>query len=383
MKKSNGFGLVAVIIIIVITSIVASLATGVIIIYNSSSNFSDVTNDEDLKEFIKVYDTILSKYYDEVDKKGMLNAAEEGMLNFLGDKYTTYLNDEEYQGILDELAATYSGIGIEIDNNVIVGITKNSPAEKKGLLAGDIIISIDGTNVENLNSSKIGELVKNSNKDTITLVIKRNGENLTFTVEKEKLVNTTIKYSLIDNTTIGYLYISKFSEKLDEQVNLALNEMEKQGMTSLILDVRDNVGGFLNSAYDTASLFLEKGKTIYSLQTSDNELTYKDKTADKKTYPIVILINNSSASAAEVLTAALKDSYGATLVGVKTYGKGKVQQVVKLDSGDSVKYTSAKWLTPNGICIDGVGISPDYNVEFQINGNIDTQLSKAIELLSE
>ncbi len=382
MKKPNGFGLVAVIIIMIITSVVASITTGVIMQNSKNVKYTNITDDNELNEFINVYDTILSKYYDEVDKEGMLNAAEEGMLNYLGDKYTTYLDDTEYQDILDELSATYSGIGIELSGNIVVGVTSGSPAEKVGILVGDRITTIDGIDVSQYNGN-ISDMVKNNKKSTVSIQVSRNDELLTFNdIKKEQLINKTISYKMLNDSTIGYLYISKFSEGLDSQVDNALKDLENRGMTSLIIDVRDNVGGFLTSAEDTASLFLEKGKIIYSLQTSDNNLTYKDKTNEKKTYPIIVLINNASASAAEILAAALKDSYGATLVGVKTYGKGKVQKVMKLENGDSVKYTSAKWLTPNGVCIDGVGISPDYYVEYTYESGVDDQLNKAIELLN-
>ena len=194
-------------------------------------------------------------------------------------------------------------------------------------------------------------------------------------------MNPSISYSIIENTNIGYIAIEKFSENLGTQVKNALNELETKNINSLIIDVRDNAGGYLTSAEDVSNLFLKNGKTIYSLEANGSKVSYNDKTDEHRDYPIVVLINGGSASAAEILAAALKDSYGATLVGAKTYGKGKVQQVVSLNSGDSVKYTSAKWLTPLGICIDGVGISPDYNVEFSLVSEIDSQLEKAIELL--
>lgn len=378
MKKTNGFGLFGIIIIMIITAIVSSIATGVIML-NSQTDIinndnSNIYNDEDLEEFIEVYETIVSKYYDEIDKKGMLEAAEEGMLNFLGDKYTTFLEDSEYDEIVSELSGTYSGIGIAIENNVIVEITKNSPAESVGLQPNDVLIKINAYDVSNMTGSEISEIIKKSS-GVINLVVLRNGLELNFNVEKTNLINIAIDYEIIENTNVGYLEIKKFSENLSEQVDQALTELENLGISSLIIDVRDNVGGYLSAAEDTASLFLESGKVIYYLETSNNTLTYKDETKEKRNYNIVVLINGNSASAAEILAAALKESYGAKLVGTKSYGKGKVQQIV----ADSAKYTFAKWLTPNKKCIDGIGITPDYIVS---NTNIDSQLNKAIELLS-
>ncbi len=379
MKKSAGFSLVSTIIIIIVTSIITTLATGIIIYNNDDKSIVSGKEDKELQEFIEVYETLLSRYYNDIDKEGMLNAAEEGMLNFLGDKYTTYLNDEEYKDIIDELAGTYEGVGIEVIGNKIVGIVKDSPAANSGLKEGDSIIRINSINVTNMDSNAIGNLIKNDATDSINIIIERDGEELDFNLKKATLINKVVNYKVLDGTNIGYLSISIFAENLSSQVSKALKELEKEGITSLIIDVRDNVGGYLSAAEEVSSLFLENGKTIYSLKTSNTEFAYKDKTKEKRDYDIIVLINGSSASASEILAAALKDSYGATLVGVKSYGKGKVQQVVELDNGDSVKYTSAEWLTPNGVCIDGVGIMPDYSV---INSRTeDLQLAKAIELL--
>ena len=381
MKKTKGFGLFGIIIIMIITSIVSSIATGVIMLNSSvnidNENIKNLSDDKELMEFLNVYETIMDKYYDEVDKEGMLKAAEEGMLDFLGDKYTTYLEDSEYNTIMDELAATYSGIGITIENNKIVDITNNSPAQLAGLEINDLIIKVNNEDVTGMDSKEIGSIIKNSNS-YINLIIIRNGLELTYNVEKADLVNIAINAKKIENTEIGYLRISKFSENLDKQVSEALKKLENEGISSLIIDVRDNVGGYLSAAENTASLFLNSGKIIYSLETSNNTIVYKDETKEKREYEIVVLINNGSASAAEILAIALKESYGATLVGNKTYGKGKVQQII----GDSAKYTFAKWLTPNGNCIDGVGIAPDYNISNFVGELTDQQLNKAIELLS-
>lgn len=380
MKKTNGFGLIGIIIIMIITAIVSCIATGVIMINSSAEitekNLNSITEDEELIDFIKIYETIVSKYYDEIDKKGMLEAAEEGMLDFLGDKYTTYLEDSEYDNIMNELSATYNGIGVTIENNKIIDITKDSPAEKVGIEKNDIILEINGINVTAMDGSQIGNIIKKHNGN-ILLVVNRNGLELNFNVKKADLVNVAIDYKTIDYTNIGYIKIKKFSENLDKQVNSAIKELENNNINSLIIDVRDNVGGYLSAAEDTAELFLSSGKIIYSLETSNNTIKYKDETKEKRTYDIVVLINNNSASASEVLAAALKESYGAKLVGTKSYGKGKVQQIV----GDSAKYTFAKWLTPNGNCIDGIGLTPDYNVTNN-SDNTDYQLNKAIELLS-
>ena len=314
MIKSKGFGLISVIIIMIITSIVSGITTGVIMLNNNDIQMNNYSDDKDLKEFIEVYEVLLSKYYDSIDKKGMLEAAENGMLDFLGDKYTTYLESDEYQEIVDELAKTYMGIGIEIEGRKIVSFIENSPALKSGMMVGDYLTKINGINVENLNSEQIGLLIKNDKSEYVDIEVLRNNNLLSFRIKKEKLINKVINYHLLDNNSIGYLYIKNFAENLDEQVNNALKELESNGMTSLIIDLRGNGGGYLQAAEKTSSLFLEEGKIIYSLKSNSQEVTYKDKTKEKKSYPIMILIDNNTASAAEILAAALKESYNATIV---------------------------------------------------------------------
>lgn len=391
-KKNNGFGLISVIIIIIITAVVSGLATGVIITSNNDGiNISDynLKDDKELQEFIDLYKTILSKYYDDVDKEGMIKAAEDGMLDFLGDKYTTILSDSDYSTMMEGLKDEYEGIGIAIEGNIIRDVTKDSPAEKSGLQIGDIIVTINNTNVENLTSSEISNLIKNNNIDTVSLVINRNGSLINFTVKKSNLTYPYAEGEVVENTKIGYLKISAFSEKLADQVEKEVTSLENNNINSLIIDLRNNGGGYLSAANETASIFLKKGLTIYSLTSNSKTTTVKDETDEYREYPLVVLVNKQTASAAEILAAALKQSYGATLVGTQTYGKGKVQQLSSLKSGETVKYTTAKWLTPAGTCIDGIGLNVDYNLDLKYNynenneivGYEDTQLAKAIELL--
>ena len=391
-NTKNGFSLAGVIIIIIVTSIISALATGVIVTNNYKNiEISDykLSEDEDLQEFVDLYKTILSKYYDDIDKSKMLKTAENAMIEFLGDKYTQLLSDSEYKSLMSSLKDDYEGIGVTIKNNTIIKVAENSPAKSAALLEGDIIISINNTNVENLTNTEIGDLIKKSNK-TVSLIVKRNDTMQNFTVKKSSIEYPYAEGNIIDNTSIAYLSISAFSESLSDQVSKELIELEKSPINGLIIDLRNNSGGYLNSATDTSSLFLKKGEPIYSLSSTNGDSKVVDKTEEHREYPIVVLVNKQTASAAEILAGALKHSYGATLVGNTTYGKGKVQQISSLKTGETVKYTTAKWLMPNGICIDGAGIPVDYQVDLQYTydeeGNIigvnDTQLNKAIELLS-
>ena len=392
MKNSKGFNLVSVIIIICISSIVSGITTGIIATnsYKSSTglSYNDILNDQELNDFLEVYSSILSNYYEDVNKEEMLDTAVDAMLNYLGDTYTSYLNSDEREALEERLKGTYEGIGIRILNTTIDSIVADSPAEEAGLQAGDVIVSVNGNDVTDKSGDEISILIKNSDNNTVNLVINRNGTELSFDLKiASDLISPAINYKMIDNT-IGYLQIELFSKTLSIQVEKAISDLKNQGMAKLIIDLRDNTGGYLESAEATANLFLEKGKLIYSLEDKEKTADYYDESEESTNFPIVILLNSTSASASEILAAALKDSYGAVFVGEKSYGKGKVQQTYQLSDGSMAKLTSAKWLRPNGQCIDGIGLIPDYESSLIINTNetgeaeiIDNQLNKAIEVI--
>ena len=399
MKSNKGFNLLSVIIIICITSIISGITTGVIVTntYKSSTGltYNELLNDEKLNEFLEVYSSVVNNYYEDVDTSEMIDTALDAMLEYLGDSYTTYLDDEQTKKLEESLSGVYRGIGIafQMDTTTnaptITSVTKSSPAESAGLLVGDILVSVDGTNISRKTSNEIQNMIRNSSKDSVNLVISRNGTEMAFDVAIKSVQDVNIGYELINGTNIGYLKMNIFSKTLSDQVNNALNDMETQGMQKLIIDLRNNTGGYLESAEATANLFLEKGKLIYSLENKDAKASYYDETDAHKTYPIVILLNENSASASEILAAALKDSYGygVTFVGTTSYGKGLVQQTYDLSDGSMAKYTSARWLRPNGNCINGVGLKPDYEVakediRDEAGYPIDNQLQKAIEVIS-
>lgn len=394
-KNYRGFSLAWVIGIVVVTSIISGITTGVIVYNNNrlsyNMTYGDLSNDKELNEFLTVYANILSDYYEDVDTGELLDKAIAGMMDYLGDDYSTYLDDETTAELFESLSGEYKGIGVSINNTdkSIVEVYKNTPASKAGIETGDIIVGFNNTDVTNMSATEVVEMIKNSTGN-FTLQLKRGEQTITVTLKNETLIAPNTDYYMIENTNIGYLYMETFSNTLATQVKSALEEMEKNGMTSLIIDLRNNTGGYLNSASDVASIFLEKGKRIYSLEYQNEVNHYNDETREHKEYNIVVLINENTASAAEILAAALKESYGATIVGETSFGKGKVQQTMQLDDGSMVKYTSAYWLTPNGTCIDEIGINPDYYVTNEeitdengtITGINDLQLQKAIEILN-
>ena len=388
MKKEFNFSIKAVIIIIIVTAITSSITSG-LILYNNSKiliGTSDLKKDTALQEFLKVYYGLDDDYYKDIDKTEMVDAAISAMLNYLGEDYSTYMNQDETEDLANKLSGKYNGIGISITNgNEIVKVYDDTPAKNAGLEEHDLIESINGTATEGLTQAEVANLIDKQNENTI--VILRNNEELTFKVKAESINNPLPSTTYEENgKIIGYISISSFTNTVETEFKKALEELETKNISGLIIDLRNDGGGYLKGASSIASLFLEKGKTIYSLEGKDKTDTYKDETDEKRNYKVGVLINAGSASASEVLASALKDSYGAILIGEVSYGKGRVQQTKSLEDGSMVKYTTAKWLRPNGDCIDGLGLQPDYEVTLEKGEDglyHDTQLEKAKELLFE
>ena len=308
----------------------------------------------------------ITNYYDTVNEEELIDAAINGMLDYLDDPYTTYLNEFSKESLMDSLKGTYEGIGIEILKTEegpieIVKIFENTPASKAGIAVGDILKVINEVDLTDKNSEEAVAIIKGAKDGDVNITVARGEELLSFSLKKETLYVPVITSRVFEsnNQKIGYLAINKFSSIVGEQFNEKLKNLEGQGINSLIIDVRNNTGGYLKGAGDIASLFLKDGDKIYSLQTKTETKHYKDETAESRNYKVSFLINKGAASASEVLAAAMKYSYNATLVGVTSYGKGSVQQTSDLTEGSMLKYTTAKWLTPNGDCIDGIGLIPD------------------------
>ena len=383
-KETIGFSLRFVNIIIVITAVITSLTTGVIIYNNNKAILggADIQEDEALQEFLKIYNSLDEDYYEDINKTAMVDAAISAMVDYLGEEYSIYLDQNETDNLSDQLSGKFIGIGISIGaEGKIVKVYQDTPASRAGLQEGDQILSINNNFTSEKTSAEIANLIDKTQENTI--VVNRENNELTFKVTPET-INEPLTTNIY-NQNIGYIYINAFTNTVGEEFQKSLNELENNGITSLIIDLRGNTGGYLKGATDIASLFIEKGKTLYYLENKEKREEYKDETSEFRSMPLIILIDGASASASEVLAGALKDSYGATLVGTLSYGKGKVQQTNKLEDGSMVKYTIAKWLRPNGECVDEIGIQPDYEIQLEQSEEgyfVDTQLEKAIELLS-
>lgn len=382
-KKQFSIGLLDMLIVMVLTAIVTTVIVGATLNYRykkiGCGYNTTYSSDKNLNEFINVYSEVVDNYYEEVDRDAMIDAAISGMLDFLEDKYSIYLDASSTGNLSDTLSGTYDGVGIAIYGASITEVYKNSPAEEAGIKSGDVISSINGVAIDNENAAEISKIIGDS--EEIALVVKRGNEELSYDLKVSKIVMpvVTSNYFKYNNKGIGYINISSLSSTSVEQFSENLIDLENKGIDSLIIDLRNNGGGYLTSAVGISSVLMEKNSIVYIIEKKSNREEIKDMSEDKRDYKIVVLVNKETASASEILALALRDNKGAIIVGSKTYGKGSVQTTKTLSDGTMMKYTSAKWYGPKGESIDGEGITPDYEVKAQADK--DAYLEKALDLL--
>jgi carboxyl-terminal processing protease len=382
-------------IIIVISMIIGSVFTMFIKENNNSVNYS--YSSKDRKEFnslYETYDTIMKDYYKSVDSNTLIEGAINGMLGSLNDEHTMYFDKKSKEAFDSELSGNYYGIGaqIQLTGEGTIKITKvfnDSPAEKAGLKAEDVFVSVDGVSVEGKNATEVANMLKSNTVKTSKIVIKREGNEINFDVTKENITLFSVSSEMLknNNKNIGYLSVSIFGQKTYSQFKDALLKLESQNMDSLIIDLRGNTGGYLYTVTNMLEEFVGKDNIMYQIQSSNGIKKYKSSKETSRKYKIVILVDENSASASEIMAASMKENYGAILVGKTTYGKGTVQTTKNLSNGSMIKYTIEKWLTPNGKNIDKEGITPDYDVNIgdsYLNSPTkenDMQLKKALDLL--
>lgn len=382
-------------IIIVMSMIIGSVFTMFIKGNNNSVNYS--YSSKDRKEFnslYETYDTIMKDYYKSVDSNTLIEGAINGMLGSLDDEHTMYFDKKSKEAFDAELSGNYYGIGaqIQLTGEGTIRITKvfnDSPAEKAGLKAEDVFVSVDGVSVEGKSATEVANMLKSSTVKTSKIVIKRDGNEISFDVTKENITLFSVSSEMLknNNKNIGYLSVSIFGQKTYSQFKDALLKLESQDMDSLIIDLRGNTGGYLYTVTNMLEEFVGKDNIMYQIQSSSGVKKYKSSKETSRKYKIVILVDENSASASEIMAASMKENYGAILVGKTTYGKGTVQTTKNLSNGSMIKYTIEKWLTPNGKNIDKEGITPDYDVDIgdsYLNSPTkenDMQLKKALDLL--
>ena len=390
INKNNKFSMMEVVALMIITTIFG-MFTGGILMYRKGALNTGLK--KELNEFVDTYTEILNDYYDDVSEEGLLEAGVSGMISYLGDPYSVYMNKEEATDFNEKLKGEYVGIGTEIiqyeDGKIeFYSVTEDGPAYKAGVRKGDTLIKVGGKDTSELELSEVSSIVKGKEGEEVELVVLRDNEELTFKVKRQNIDIDSVNSEIITykDKKIGYIVIDIFALNTAKQFEDDLKKLEKEKFDYLILDVRGNSGGYLSTVTDVLSLFLEKGKVVYQLKTKDKIEKISDKTEEKRTYPIAVLVNGGSASASEVLTAALKENNKAKIIGTSTFGKSKVQRTQELSNGSTIKYTFQEWLTPTGDSVNEKGIAPDYEVTYaasDLENPYDSQLQKALDVLTE
>lgn len=392
--KKEGFSYPEMVIIMIIAILFGFLIGNVVSFTKKETTNSSVPSE--LKEFVDTYNDIVNNYYDKVNKEELIDAGIKGMINYLDDPYATYFDGTSSTNFNQTLEGNYEGVGIEVTlDNSKVKITKvfaDTPAKKAGIKVGDYITKVNGESVEGKSLSDVVSLIKNAKNKEVEITITRDNQEKAMKVTRTTvdMPYTSSKVYEENGKKIGYLKIEMFSNNITKQVKKELESLKKKNIDKLVIDVRDNPGGYLTQVTEILSLFMTKKDVIYQLQTKNNkEKVYSTSSKATYSYPVVVLINENSASASEILASAFKETYNAEIVGVNSYGKGTVQKTGDLNNGDTIKYTVQKWLTPKGNWINEKGVTPTKEVKLELKENEpltednDNQLKAAIELASK
>lgn len=363
---------------------------------NRYSLLSRTSSNSDIETSLKKYKSIIDKYYlGEVEEEKLKEGAIKGYIEGLEDPYTEYISKEDMKDYLEDTMGNFVGIGIymvkntEVDRIQVLSPIKNSPAEKAGILPGDLIISVDDISYTAEDMTEASIKIKGEEGTTVKVEILRGTENKIFELKRENIKVNPVEGKMLSNQ-IGYIEFSSFDDGTAEDFKTKYEELQKQGIKSLIIDLRNNGGGIVDQALKIADYIIDKDLVLlYEVDKNNKEKVKKSENDPFINVPIIILTNENTASSSEILAGALKDYKKAKIVGTKTYGKGVIQQVLSLPDGSGLKITSEKYLTPNKTEINKIGIEPDEIVELPdtvtnvllIEEKDDTQLQKAIEML--
>lgn len=394
-KKKNfekhNFTLAEVVIIALAFSSLTGIITGLFFYFKNNRN---LLLDKNILDIVSTYNKINEDFYGNVDKEKLAGDAISGMMSSLDEDYTTHLDQSDTSDMSEKLDGKYHGVGISVqkkDNYItVINVYDGTPAKEAGVMEGDIIKKVNDHEVTSDDTlDEVSTMIKESDK--VNLIVLRDGEEKNITIDVKTIEYPSIDYKTFErnNKKIGVIYLSTFSKTTANQVRKALASLEGSGIDSLILDVRGNTGGYLDAADAILNMFIKDGTPLYSIENKDGNKIVYDTSKERRTYDMVVLIDRASASASEILATSLKESYGAILVGTKSFGKGLVQQTNYLSDKTMIKYTTAKWFTPKGNFVNEVGYKPDIEVkltkEYALSPSDenDTQLQKAIDILSK
>jgi carboxyl-terminal processing protease len=371
---------------IIVTALVTFLVTTVVITNTKGINLSN--NKSDLEKKIETVKQYLDEnYLGEEDENKLTDGAIKGYVSGLNDEYTEYLTQDEYNDLMVSVNGNYVGIGIYMakdknDNVIVVVPIEGSPAEEAGLKSGDIITKVNGEECSSMDLNIVANKVKGEEGTTVDLEIKRDNQTFTKTIQRRKVEIKDMSSKVLDNN-IGYIEILSFDDGCANEFKQNLEDLKGKGIKSLIIDVRDNGGGVVSEVLKIADMLVDKDKTLMITVNKNNKeksiKSEQDSMVDGM--KMVILTNENSASASEILAGALKDNGVAKVVGKTTFGKGVMQEVFPMDFGGALKITIQEFKTPNGDTINKKGVTPDTEVDQSQDKTTDLQLNKAIELL--
>ena len=403
MEEKKKFKIYKIVMLVILVAFLTFLITS-IAMYQFFTNQDNIcistliksNSNLNIDATLTTYKRIIDKYYlGEVNEEELKEGAIKGYIEGLGDPYTEYIPKDDMKDYLEDTMGNFVGIGIYMVNNTelnkiqVLSPIKGSPAEKAGILPGDYIISVDGVQYSGSEMSIVSTKIKGEEGTTVKIEILRDTETKTFEIKRENIIVNPVEGKILNNN-IGYIVFSSFDENTAEDFKSKYEELKKQGIKSLIIDLRNNGGGIVSESLEIADYIVEKGQVLlYEVDKNNNETVKKSENEPIINLPIVILTNENTASSSEILAGCLKDLGKAKIVGTKTYGKGIIQQVLTLPDGSGLKITSEKYLTPNKTEIHEIGIEPDEKVELPdtvknvllVEEKDDTQLQKAIELL--
>lgn len=350
---------------------------------------TDTTNKtQAIAKSLENFRSVIDEYYKgDIDEEKLLDSTIKGYVDGLGDKYTTYMPKEEWDEFQESALGNFVGIGIYMTENSdelieVVSPMEDSPAKKAGIIAGDIIVEVNGESVIGQSTDIVSSKIKGEEGTNVSIKIKRNDEYLTFDLVRENIKIYHVYSEILDNN-VGYISLITFDTGCADEFYKKLTELKDKGITKLVIDLRNNTGGIVNESLNIAEMFINKGnKLLITEDNKNNKVTTYAKSDAIVDMDVVVLCNKYTASASEILIGALRDNNIAKTVGTQTYGKGVIQQIFKLKDGGALKITTEEYYTPNETKINKVGITPDVEVELK-DGEEDTQLNKAIEILNK
>lgn len=399
-KKSQGFASGMIIgavsafmaVILLILSVAAvCIAKGYIHIGVNGDVYiqSDAVTDSDgigseVESKLNAIDSVLeSFYFGDVDDETAKDNIYKAYLSSYGDKYTMYYTADEYKALKESTNGKFYGIGAVCQLSgeggvLLVDVYDNGAGYQAGLRSGDRVVNVDGRDITDMELSSAVALIKGDKGTSVTLEVIRGTERLTFSAVRDAVEAKTVSYTLLDNN-IGYLSISQFEEVTTKQFKAAVEDLQSQGMKGLVIDIRNNPGGLLDTVVGMLKYMLPDGLIVYTEDKQGNRKEYKGQDNDEFNLPLAVIVNGNSASASEIFAGAIQDYGKGTIIGTQTYGKGIVQTVKPLTDGSAIKFTIAKYFTPKGQDIHGKGVTPDMVVEYDIDADVDTQLDAAIK----